>query len=462
MSSLRFLLAAFFFVFSALLAAAPSVAVAQRGATPQILDLNRRAMEAYGNLEIDEAKSLLEQALAVANRAGTTGTLLARTYANLGVVMVGGFQDNAAGLRFFSQAITEDRAIELDPLTGTPDVRRVFNLARSAAPAEPARTPEPEPAPTPRPTPRPAPTPEPTPAPSRIPQTSTSTIDEECPPGLPGCQSGSSMPPARPPARASTGSSNRRHGLGETCSSQSECDEGLRCVDDFCIAEDERPPAEGDSSSGDDAPRFFAQVGFAGGGAIVSSGMAADSTDPSLPGLPDDPYCYQPLDSSTSRAWENCVDTDGDGCIDTCDVRIQQGGLVPNFAITAAVGYYVIPRLAFAATLRWSPVAGEGVLSNLLIGLRAQFLITKPSAQGFNVAAFVGSSFGQIQVRPPQQTSGGGSPFVVSGLNSAQIGAVIGYRLMKNFGFVLMPQLHVMFPTFMFAFEASGGIEVGF
>src|SRR5688572_17932388 len=111
---------------------ASSTASAQRS-TQQVLELNRRAMDAYTNLEIDEARRLLEQALSLAERDQVTGAPLARTRVNLGVVFVAGLRDNAAGLQHFVAALRADPQVQLDPLTSTPDIQQVFNQARQRA-----------------------------------------------------------------------------------------------------------------------------------------------------------------------------------------------------------------------------------------------------------------------------------------------------------------------------------------
>ncbi|MDQ3033779.1 MAG: hypothetical protein M3Y87_15290 [Myxococcota bacterium] len=106
-----------------------SPAHAQR-AMQQVLDLNRQAMDAYNNLEIEQAQSLLEQALQAAQRGRVTGAPLARTYMNLGVVAIGGLGDNGAGLNYFVQALEADPNVQLDPLTSTPDIQTTFGLAQ--------------------------------------------------------------------------------------------------------------------------------------------------------------------------------------------------------------------------------------------------------------------------------------------------------------------------------------------
>ncbi len=102
-----------------------------QGAMQQVLDLNRQAMDQYMNLELEQAQSLLERALSVAQRGNVSGAPLARTYLNLGVVAIGGFADNGRGLNYFVQALEADGGIQLDPLTSTPEIQTVFQLARS-------------------------------------------------------------------------------------------------------------------------------------------------------------------------------------------------------------------------------------------------------------------------------------------------------------------------------------------
>ncbi len=117
-------------VFAALVPAAP--ASAQR-ALQQVLDLNRQAMDAYNNLEIEQAQSLLQQALDAATRGRVTGSPLARTYVNLGIVAIAGMGDNGTGLNYFVQGIQADGNVSLDPLLSTPDIQLIWTQARARA-----------------------------------------------------------------------------------------------------------------------------------------------------------------------------------------------------------------------------------------------------------------------------------------------------------------------------------------
>ncbi len=121
---------------AALLAACVVGAAAHASAqspTAQVVDLNRQAMNAYQNLEVEQAQELLERALQTAQRGRVQGAPLARTYLNLGVLAVGGLGDNGRGLQYFVQALRADPNVALDPLTSTPEIQTVFNLARQQA-----------------------------------------------------------------------------------------------------------------------------------------------------------------------------------------------------------------------------------------------------------------------------------------------------------------------------------------
>lgn len=107
--------------------------VAAQSPMSRVLDLNREAMNAYQMLEIEQAREHLLSALQTAEAGNVTGAPLARTYLNLGVIAVGGFGDNGAGMQYFQQALAIDGSVQLDPLTSTPEIQTVFDLARQRA-----------------------------------------------------------------------------------------------------------------------------------------------------------------------------------------------------------------------------------------------------------------------------------------------------------------------------------------
>ncbi len=511
----------------------------------RVLDLNRQAMDAYTNLELETAMNLLQEALQTAQRGGVTGSPLARTYLNLGVVSIGGFGDNGQGLQYFTQALQADGNIQLDPLTSTPDISSVFGLARNrvgtgggntgggntgggntgggntggggpppqAGPGTIPHTPAdeqlkntalpifveaPDDAPVgeifvyyqahgmreyqrlqmrrmtggfglelpcsevmqpavkyyivafdedggPMGT---AGTPEqpftvnivaqrtlpPAALPGQIPPEQCS--DAECPPGM-ECDSGGSA------------------GLGDTCVANSDCRSGLSCEDNFCVAEE--------GGGGDDEPGetigFFAEVGFTLGLGFASEGKEADAgigepggCDPAT----EDCAAYLSSTRDASGNFPAC-----DPAVDTsCTVRVEQSGFVLAPALRITLGYWIVPRFAVAAHIRYSFSSGEGTLASTMIGLRAMVQLTQPAMDGFHADAFLGSSFGQYQIAPPQ--SGAAEPYIISGLNSVQIGANVGYRIMENFGINLTPEFHLLFPASLWAIDLTLGLAVSF
>lgn len=507
------------FIAIAVMASIPAEAQMRR-----VLDLNRRAMDAYTNLEVEEAMDLLQQALQNAESNNVSGSPLANTHANLGIVAVGGFGDNAAGLQHFMNAIRAQGDVALDPLNSTPDIQSVFLLARNRVGNNGGgggnnngggggivRNPEPGQIPH-QPVPEqlsntavpifvevpqgapvngitvhyqapgmrvfravemrrmaggfglelpcsevmaprisyyieafdeggermgtagtsespfaveivsfrtmPAPALPGQPAPEQC-------TDTECPPGMECNQSGNS-------------------GLGDTCVDSSECRAGLTCSDNFCIASDHEVEPDEPADNGD-MPRFFADIGFTLGIGFANSGRRADTdgTDQSF------------VESGTG----DCPD-EGFDC-----VRLEQSGTLPTYAARLTLGYWIIPRFAVAATIRFQFDAGEGSLSSLLLGLRAMYQLTVPTGAGFHADVFVGTSVGQIQLRPGQNGTEANpieEPYMQSGFNGVQLGTNVGYRFTRNIGITLTPELHVLFPQFLLNIDVTASIAVAF
>ncbi|MDJ0763109.1 MAG: hypothetical protein QNJ97_08990 [Myxococcota bacterium] len=107
-------------------------ALAQRGANPKtiVAQHNKKAMDAYANLKLKAAFKSLETALSVCKKHNLKGEPLARTFLNFGVIEAGGNQDNAAAMGYFKKALCEDQNILLDPLSSSPDIETLFNIAK--------------------------------------------------------------------------------------------------------------------------------------------------------------------------------------------------------------------------------------------------------------------------------------------------------------------------------------------
>jgi hypothetical protein len=143
--------------------------------------------------------------------------------------------------------------------------------------------------------------------------------------------------------------------------------------------------------------------------------------------------------------------------------RVDAAGFVMMPAMRVAIGYFVIPRLSVAAVLRYQFEAGDGTLSSILLGGRAEYMILGgDTAKGFMLSAFAGMTAGQIQPKPPPQSDGQTAPFVISGIGGAHVGAGLRYRFHRNFGVVLTPELDLQFPNFLLNIDTTLGAEAAF
>jgi hypothetical protein len=95
-----------------------------------ITALNRRAIEAYENLDFDEAEKLLRQALVLGESAGLTRqTVHARTCVTLGIVLYGGFKKRDAAKQLFRTALQIAPDIKLSRALANPQIQQIFDEA---------------------------------------------------------------------------------------------------------------------------------------------------------------------------------------------------------------------------------------------------------------------------------------------------------------------------------------------
>ncbi|MEM7606362.1 MAG: hypothetical protein AAF411_13480, partial [Myxococcota bacterium] len=196
---------------------------------------------------------------------------------------------------------------------------------------------------------------------------------------------------------------------------------------------------------------FFADLGFTIGAGYATSGRRSDAE-------PDE-VNNGPIGTGQNVGFVRAGDQD---CPDegiSC-VRLETPGLLPTYALRFTLGYWIIPRFAVAATVRFQFNAGEGSLSNLLLGIRAMYQVTQPAGEGLNANVFLGTSVGQIQLQPEQV--GAIEPYIVSGLNGVQIGSNVGYRFSRNIGVTLTPEIHLLFPQFLFAIDLTASVSASF
>lgn len=120
-----------FVVAAALALAAPSIAHAQQGPRdPQANSLVRQAMQDYQDLEIDRAVNRLDIALRTCGASNCSNAVLARVHMSIGIVRVGGQQNNAEGIAAMARALEIDSHAEPDTLLATAEISEAFNEAR--------------------------------------------------------------------------------------------------------------------------------------------------------------------------------------------------------------------------------------------------------------------------------------------------------------------------------------------
>jgi len=106
----------------------------EKSAIADVTDLNKKALAAYDELDVDEAKKILMQALQICATQGLqTHPLRARTHLHLGVVLAGGFQEKEQALRQFQKALEVKSDITLSAALVNPEIQAIFDQAKATA-----------------------------------------------------------------------------------------------------------------------------------------------------------------------------------------------------------------------------------------------------------------------------------------------------------------------------------------
>ncbi len=497
--------------------ASPERAIAQAGEA-RVRALTQEATEAYTNLDLDRADSVLTRALAEARRRRVRGRALAEVHVLRGVVAIGGQHDVERGAAAFAEALEADPTVQVDRMVSNPEIESVFRESQQRAGITP-------------------------PGDRRIPHTPVTEqlvrtplpIYVEVPAGISAhhlvvrywplgqdetydeaalepvgqgygvelpciastvagieyyvvvlgadgqviAQAGSeeepfsvrvvaertteapALPTRRPPEQCpeacppgATCGETQDLPAGGACATDSDCADGLACEDRVCAEPRQRSSAE--------RPRFFLRGGYTAGFGYARPGGRADTGIP--PGVdPNDPnaiYPYQGYtvgDPTAPNGDIACNEPAGVYC-----VRVQTEGLVFVHGLTGQVGYVVLPRLALVAGGRVALSGGEGTLSHLLLTAGIELRIIEPEPTGLLLTVAGQGGIGQIQLRVPQGGGGIYEPFIVTGLGNMNISAVLGYRFHENLGVIVVPTLHGFFPDRTFVFEATVGGEIVF
>lgn len=124
-------------------AAATATPADRAAAVAQIAELNRKALEAYDNLNFDEAKTALKNALALCDRNGLgTDPVRAQSYLNLGVVLLASdAQHRDVAVANLRRAIQIRPDIKLPERLANPEVQQAFVEAQVSVRATTATAP---------------------------------------------------------------------------------------------------------------------------------------------------------------------------------------------------------------------------------------------------------------------------------------------------------------------------------
>ena len=136
-------------------------------------------------------------------------------------------------------------------------------------------------------------------------------------------------------------------------------------------------------------------------------------------------------------------------------VRVKKPGFATQFAMRAAVGYFLAQDFSISLLTRFQFSAGEGTLAHMLFGARLEYMFTKTKARGLMISGFLGGTFGQIQAQPAAEKPVGGEPWIKSGLQGAHIGTNIRYRFTDNIGMFMAPEFDLQFPTFLWNIDLT-------
>jgi hypothetical protein len=115
-----------------LAAAAPARADDDSAAVEKITKLNKKAVDEFENLNFDQARKILKDALDACARAGLESSqVAARTHVHLGVVLFAGLKQKDEALAEFKKALEMAPDVKLDKLLATPEIQEVFDQAVS-------------------------------------------------------------------------------------------------------------------------------------------------------------------------------------------------------------------------------------------------------------------------------------------------------------------------------------------
>lgn len=459
----------------------------------QITELNAQALEAYQGLDLETARAKLEEALGLAQQTGYAGPEVAQTYMNLGVVFVAGMGDRDQGLQAFVGALCYQPDAQLDPLLSTPDVQAVFAQAQQDAQAGACggggQAPQLMPGGST--------------APPSVMGGGPQNLDEECPPGVICDETGSGgrertdfarffvnlqfvyaftyvssglEADSQPP----TGEIFARTNFFDDMGARIDTNENLMDFESDTFVDsngdgnfDGGDALDGnmdglpDDFNGDGAPdnRFY----FDDRSAWVPDADSFDDYENPELGIPRGRTPVPGNCDADGTATGPIGELDQDGQMFTsimptryC-VRVETPGVVNNVGLRLNPGYFISETFALSLPLRFQFDAGEGSFSHMLIGVRGELLFSPMKlATGFPISWFFGATYGQIQAKPPPKDPARAAPYVTSGPIGLHTGVNVRFRVHRNFGFIVSPEIDFQLPGVLFNGDLSAGVEAAF
>jgi hypothetical protein len=107
-------------------------------AVDRLAKINKKAVDEYQNLNFEESRKLLQQAIDAAGENGLENHAVnARTYVHMGVVLLAGFKQKDEAIKAFRKALQIQPDIKLDKSLATPEIQEVYDEAIAAQKAEP-------------------------------------------------------------------------------------------------------------------------------------------------------------------------------------------------------------------------------------------------------------------------------------------------------------------------------------
>jgi hypothetical protein len=101
----------------------------------KVTKLNKKAVDEYENLNFEEARKILKDALDLCTQGGLEKhPVTARTYIHLGVVTFAGFKQRDVALKYFRKALEIDPGVKLTKSLANPEVQEVFDEAAVSGP----------------------------------------------------------------------------------------------------------------------------------------------------------------------------------------------------------------------------------------------------------------------------------------------------------------------------------------